>query len=226
MAWSGLILIWTKPPGALITSQSDRIVGPDGSGAAPAVDLKIRQFQVVFAVAVANQAYLRPTAEALLKIVAVQRLGARGLERIVFERHSFDERLISAADPVEDDEIGRGRPSRTITRRTAAHVAVAGTRRRSAIVRRRLFPVARRQAASCRLILAQRAADVIATTKTAPITVPNKLRVFIVFHPNAARHLEVAPCNLHRPHNRRVALDNRSARRERHSHRRSETSLP
>ena len=144
-----------------MTSQSAGSLGTTVIVAAPAVDLKIRQFQVVAAIAVANQAYPRSTAEALLKIVAVEGLAARGAEQVAERigarhpildrgvRHSFHERLICPAEPVQDDEIGRGSPSRTTTRLTAAHITAAGIRRqvghRLGRRRRRIFPIACKQ---------------------------------------------------------------------------------
>ena len=117
-------------------------------------------------------------------------------------RHSFHERLICAADPVQDDEIGRGRPSRTTTRLTAAHVAAAGTLRRVSHRlgkrRRRIFPIACKQAVGRRVVLAQCGGELVANSKTAQTAVPNKLREFICFpslHDKA--HLPEATLTIH-----------------------------
>jgi len=93
---------------------------------------------------VANQVEPRSTAEALLKTVAVERVGTGGGEQsgeTVAARYSisgrgvghyFHERLIGAPEPIQEDEIGRGGPSWATSRLTTAQVNATGILRRVA----------------------------------------------------------------------------------------------
>ena len=77
----------------------------------------------------ANQVQPRSAGEALVEIVAVEPFGAGAGDQGSMRGIGADERLIDAADPLQDDELGRGSPGGTTAR------IAAGARR---LVNRRL----------------------------------------------------------------------------------------